>query len=376
MANNSSQFVPIPDRAPPASQLGAIAWIRTNLFGSVSSSLTTLLFLYLFFTYVPAFIDWALISANWTGSDRSVCDANKAGACWTFIGVRLEQILFGLYFGANPDQVWRPVTIFAVFFALLIPLMMDRTPHKKWLAIALLIPFPILFYVLIHGGYFGIPVADTTQWGGFLLTFTLAFVGILFALPLGILLALGRRSEMPVIRALCVTYIEFWRGTPLITILFMASVMLPLFFPAGVEFDKVVRAMIGITLFQSAYTAEAVRGGLSAIPKGQYEAAMALGLGYWKRTLFIILPQALKISIPSIVNTFIALFKDTSLVSIIGLLDLLNMAQTASRSLEWNGYDMEGYLFAGFIFWMFCYGMSRYSQNLERKLDTNRRNES
>ena len=373
MTDQNSQFALIPDRAPPSTAVGPVAWIRDNLFGSVSSSLTTLIFLYLFVIYVPLFVDWAIISANWTGSDRSVCDANRDGACWTFIGVRLEQILFGLYFGSNPDQVWRPVTVFVVFFALLIPLMMDRTPHKKWLGLTLLIPFPVFFYFLIHGGSFGIPVADTTQWGGFLLTFALAFVGILFALPLGILLALGRRSEMPVIRAICVTYIEFWRGTPLITILFMASVMLPLFFPAGVEFDKVVRAMIGITLFQSAYTAEAVRGGLSAIPKGQYEAAMALGLGYWRRTAFIILPQALKISIPSIVNTFIALFKDTSLVSIIGLLDLLNMAQTASRSLEWNGYDMEGYLFAGFIFWMFCYGMSRYSQNLERKLDTDRR---
>ena len=180
---------------------------------------------------------------------------------------------------------------------------------------------------------------------------------------------------MPIITALSVTYIEFWRGTPLITILFMASVMLPLFFPSGVEFDKVVRAMIGITLFQSAYTAEAVRGGLQAIDKGQSEASMALGMGYWQKNVFIILPQALKISIPSIVNTFIALFKDTFLVSIIGLLDLLNMSQTASRSLDWNGYDIEGYLFAGFVFWACCYGMSSYSQKLERKLDTEGRTE-
>jgi general L-amino acid transport system permease protein len=180
---------------------------------------------------------------------------------------------------------------------------------------------------------------------------------------------------MPIVKMMSVTYIEFWRGTPLITILFMASVMLPLFFPSGVDFDKVVRAMIGITLFQSAYTAEAVRGGLQAIDKGQNEASMALGMGYWRRTILIILPQALKISIPSIVNTFIALFKDTSLVSIIGLLDLLKMAQNSSRSLDWNGYDIEGYLFAGFVFWIFCFGMSSYSQKLERKLDTDRRAE-
>ena len=255
------------------------------------------------------------------------------------------------------------------------PLLFEKTPFKKWLLLILLTAYPVFFIFIVYGGAFGIPVSDTGQWGGFLLTFALAFVGIVLALPLGILLALGRRSEMPVIRALSVTYIEFWRGTPLITILFMASVMLPLFFPSGVDFDKVVRAMIGITLFQSAYTAEAVRGGLQAIDKGQTEASMALGLGYWRRTIFIILPQALKISIPSIVNTFIALFKDTSLVSIIGLLDLLKMSQSASRSLEWNGYDIEGYLFAGFVFWACCYGMSSYSQKLERKLDTEGRTE-
>ncbi len=367
-------FVPAPDRVPPSNDVGAFAWVRDNLFGSIGSAVATFLFFYLFFIYVPPFVEWALINANWTGTDRSVCEANTAGACWTFINVRFEQILFGLYFASNPDEIWRPTLIFIVFFALLIPLLFEKTPGKKWLVIGILGVFPVLFYFIVYGGYFGISQSNTTQWGGFLLTFALAFVGILLALPIGILLALGRRSEMPVIRSICVVYIEFWRGTPLITILFMASVMLPLFFPAGVEFDKVVRAMIGITMFQSAYTAEAVRGGLAAIPRGQAEAAMALGLGYWRRTVFITLPQALKISIPSIVNTFIALFKDTSLVSIIGLLDLLNMAQTASRSMEWKGYDIEAYLFAGFIYWAFCYGMSRYSQNLERKLDTNRRN--
>ena len=374
MTDDLKTSVPIADRAPPDDVLGPIVWMRQNLFGSISSSFATLIFLYLFFSYVPPFVEWAFINANWTGLDRSVCEANKSGACWTFINVRMEQILFGLYFASNPDQIWRPALIFVLFFALLVPLLFEKTPGKKWFTISLLGIFPVVFYFVVYGGYFGVQQSNTTQWGGFLLTFALAFVGSLLALPIGIVLALGRRSEMPVIRSICVVYIEFWRGTPLITILFMASVMLPLFFPAGVEFDKVVRAMIGITLFQSAYTAEAVRGGLSAIPKGQAEAAMALGLGYWKRTIFIVLPQALKISIPSIVNTFIALFKDTSLVSIIGLLDLLNMAQTAARSMEWKGYDIEGYLFAGFIYWAFCYGMSRYSQNLERKLDTDRRN--
>ena len=225
-------FVPAPDRAPPSNAVGAFAWVRDNLFGSIGSSVATLLFFYLFFSYVPPFVEWALINANWTGTDRSVCEANTAGACWTFINVRFEQILFGLYFASNPDEIWRPTLIFILFFALLIPLLFEKTPGKKWLVIGILGVFPVLFYFIVYGGYFGISQSNTTQWGGFLLTFALAFVGILLALPIGILLALGRRSEMPVIRSICVVYIEFWRGTPLITILFMASVMLPLFFPA------------------------------------------------------------------------------------------------------------------------------------------------
>ena len=375
MSENITNFIKIPDREPPINSIGWLAWIRHNLFGSTTNTLITVLFFYLFYLYIPPFIDWAILNANISGSDRSVCDANKAGACWTFIKVRLDQLLFGLYFATNPEEIWRPIFVFALFGMLVVPLVIDSTPHKKWLLMILLTIYPVIFIAVVYGGVFGIPVSDTGQWGGLLLTFALAFVGIVLALPLGILLALGRRSEMPIVRALSITYIEFWRGTPLITILFMASVMLPLFFPSGVEFDKVVRAMIGITLFQSAYTAEAVRGGLQAIDKGQNEASMALGMGYWRRTMLIVLPQALKISIPSIVNTFIALFKDTSLVSIIGLLDLLKMSQNASRSLDWNGYDIEGYLFAGFIFWIFCFGMSSYSQKLEQKLDTDRRSE-
>ena len=375
MADSTLKFKKLPDREPPANTIGWIAWIRDNLFSSATNTLTTLLFVYLFYLYIPPFIEWAIINANISGTDRSVCDANKSGACWTFIKVRLEQLLFGLYFASNPEQTWRPIVAFSAFGILIVPLVIDKTPYKKWLLIALLTIYPVLFICVVYGGVFGIPVSDTGRWGGLLLTFALSSVGIIVALPLGILLALGRRSEMPIIKMMSVTYIEFWRGTPLITILFMASVMLPLFFPSGVDFDKVVRAMIGITLFQSAYTAEAVRGGLQAIDKGQNEASMALGMGYWRRTILIILPQALKISIPSIVNTFIALFKDTSLVSIIGLLDLLKMAQNSSRSLDWNGYDIEGYLFAGFVFWIFCYGMSSYSQKLERKLDTDRRDE-
>ncbi len=356
-------------RPPPVRQIGAWEWAREHLFGTVTNTIITLLGLYLLYLIIPPIVQWAILDANISGSDRSVCEANPDGACWTFIKVRFTQLMFGLYFGANPEEVWRPTLAFIVFGALIAWLTLPPTPYKPQVALFTLIGFPLFTYAVVQGEWLGLPAANVEQWGGFLLTLTLASVGIVLALPIGILLALGRRSELPIIRALSVAYIEFWRGTPLITILFMASVMLPLFFPSDLDFNKVVRAMVGITLFQSAYTAEAIRGGLAAIPRGQYEAADALGLGYWRKMIFIILPQALRISIPGIVNTFIALFKDTSLVSIIGLLDILNMAQTASRSIEWKGYDFEAYVFAAAIFFICTYGMSRYSQYIERKLD-------
>jgi general L-amino acid transport system permease protein len=356
-------------RPPPVRKITAWNWAQERLFGTITNTLITLLSLYVLYLLIPPIVEWVLLNANISGRDRSICDANPEGACWTFIKVRFNQIMFGLYFGSNPDQIWRPTTAFIVFGALIAWLVTPITPYKPQVALSALIGFPLFTYALVQGEWLGLAEAPVTQWGGFLLTLTLASVGIVLALPIGILLALGRRSQLPVIRAVSVVFIEFWRGTPLITILFMASVMLPLFFPSDIDFNKVVRAMVGITLFQSAYTAEAIRGGLQAIPRGQYEAADALGLGYWKTMIFIILPQSLRISIPGIVNTFIALFKDTSLVSIIGLLDLLNMAQTASRSPEWKGYDFEAYVFVAFIFFLCTFGMSQYSQYIERKLD-------
>jgi len=230
--------------------------------------------------------------------------------------------------------------------------------------------YPVIAYVLLSGGFFGMEVVRSDSWGGLMLTLVIAAIGISGALPLGIMLALGRRSDMPAVRVLCVTFIEFWRGVPLITVLFMSSVMLPLFLPEGMNFDKLIRALIGIILFQSAYIAEVVRGGLQAIPKGQYEAAAAMGLGYWRMMGLVILPQALKLVIPGIVNTFIALFKDTSLVIIIGLFDLLNSIKQATTDPAWLGMATEGYVFAALVFWIFCFGMSRYSMSIERKLET------
>ncbi len=364
----------LPDRPPPASEVGLVHWVRAHLFSSIPNTLLTLVSLYVLFLLLPPLLNWGLFSATLEGTDRATCDANEGGACWTFIKVRFNQIIFGLYYGSHPEQIWRPVLAFFMLIGLVIPLFLERFNHKGLLAGFTLLAYPFIAFALIHGAWLGLPVAETNEWGGFLLTFVLSIVGIIAALPLGILLALGRRSDLPVVRSFCVFFIELWRGTPLITVLFMASVLLPLFFPAGVDFDKVLRALIGITLFQSAYTAEAIRGGLQAIPKGQFEAADALGLTYWEKMIFVILPQALKISIPGIVNTFIELFKDTSLVSIIGLLDLLNMSRTAVASNEWRGFDTEAFVFAAFIFWIFCYGMSRYSQSLEAKLDRGHKN--
>ncbi len=367
-------YDPKPSRAPPRLEGGIWDWLRERFFGTVTNTLITIICIYILYLLIPPIMQWAILDANLSGRDRAICDANPDGACWTFIKVRFNQLIFGLFYSANPDQLWRPTLVFTILGAMIAWLVAPSTPHKREVAIFALAGFPLLAYGLIEGSWFGLRSAPTNEWGGFMLNISLAYVGIVASLPLGILLALGRRSELPIIRSLSIAYIEFWRGAPLITVLFMSSVMLPLFFPSGVEFDKVARAMIAITLFEAAYAAEVVRGGLQAIPRGQYEAADALGLGYWKKMGLIILPQSLRISIPGIVNTFISLFKDTSLVAIIGLLDILRTAQNASRAFEWKGYDIEALMFAALIFWICTYGMSRYSQHIERKLDRSKRN--
>jgi general L-amino acid transport system permease protein len=352
--------------ASPATRgLGVIGWLRANLFSSWLNTGLTLLALYLLYATIPPFVEWALIDADWRGDDRAACTGD--GACWVFIRVRLYQFMYGFY---PQDEVWRVNTAIGLLVTLATPLFIRRVPHKGWWAAFVLLAYPVVAYYLFLGGAFGLELVETAQWGGLMLTLILAAVGIAAALPLGIILALGRRSEMPVVKALCIGFIELWRGVPLITVLFMSSVMLPLFLPEGVSIDKLLRALIGIALFQSAYMAEVVRAGLQAIPKGQYEAAQAMGLGYWRTMALVILPQALKLVIPGIVNTLIALFKDTSLVLIIGLFDLLAIIQSAFADPEWLGYSVEGYVFAALVFWVFCFGMSRYSQTLERRLGT------
>lgn len=323
---------------------------------------------YLIVTSVGPLLNWVLLDANFQGSDPSDCTG--AGACWLFISQRLNFFIYGFY----PEEFqWRVDIMFGLLALSFAPQFIERFPGRKWLGLFGLTGLPIVGYFLIPGGVFGLEEVQSSKWGGLMLTLILAYIGIIASLPIGTLLALGRRSEMPIIRGLCVVFIEVWRAVPLITVLFMASVMLPLFLPEGMNFEKLARALIGITLWQSAYMAEVIRGGLQAIPRGQYEAASALGLGYWKKMGLIILPQALKLVIPGIVNTFISLFKDTTLVLIIGLFDILGTVQSTVTDPAWQNVAVEGYVFVAFCFWVFCFGISRYSQNLERKLDTGHR---
>ncbi|WP_220815429.1 amino acid ABC transporter permease [Pseudomonas paralcaligenes] len=354
-----------PSLPPPRMSVGVLGWLRGNLFSGWFNTLLTLLAIYLVWKIVPPVLDWAIFSADWAGTTRADCTGE--GACWVFVKERFSQFMYGFY----PEELrWRvDLTVWLAVIGAA-PLFVPMMPRKSAYGLAFLVVYPLLAFWLLHGGFLGLSEVQTSQWGGLMLTLVIAAVGIAGALPLGIVLALGRRSKMPAIRVICVTFIEFWRGVPLITVLFMSSVMLPLFLPEGMSFDKLLRALIGVILFQSAYIAEVVRGGLQAIPKGQYEAAAAMGLGYWRMMGLVILPQALKLVIPGIVNTFIALFKDTSLVIIIGLFDLLNSIKRATNDPAWLGMATEGYVFAALVFWIFCFGMSRYSMHLERKLDT------
>lgn len=345
-----------------------VTWVRQNLFSSPLNAVLTLLVLALLYAAAPPLIEWAFIDADWSGDSRADCA--REGACWVFVNVRLAQFVYGFY----PEAArWRVDVAFAILIAAAAPLFVAGVRGKSWIGLFLLALYPVIAIVLFHGGVFGLAVVETTKWGGLMLTLIVAGVGIVASLPLGVVLALGRQSEMPAIRALCVAFIELWRGVPLITVLFMTAVMLPMFLPEGVSFDKLVRALIGVALFAAAYMAEVVRGGLQAIPRGQYEAAASLGLGYWRTMRTVILPQALRIVIPGIVNVFIALFKDTTLVLIIGLFDLLGIIKAALTDPDWLGFSVEGYVFAAAVFWIFCFSMSRYSAALERRLGVAKR---
>lgn len=358
-----------PDLPPPVTTVGVLGWLRANLFSTWGNTLLTLIGLWVLWQIVPPLLDWLIFDSTISGETKVDCAANS-GACWVFIKVQFWQFIYGFY---PVDQTWRVNLAFILLVVGAIPVFVERVPGKRWATLYLLFIYPVVAYVLFVGGMLGLPLVETARWGGLSLTLVISVIGIVASLPIGIVLALGRRSKMPVVRLLCVIFIEVWRGVPLISVLFMGSVMLPLFLPEGVNFDKLLRALIVVAMFSAAYMAEVVRGGLQAIPRGQFEAASALGLNYWKTMALIVLPQALKMVIPGIVNTFIGGFKDTTLVAIIGLFDLLGRVHAATTNPQWLGMATEGYVFAGACFWIFCFGMSRYSIRLEAKLGAGQR---
>jgi len=353
-------------RPAPDGEKGIVKWIINNLLSTPLDVAITFLGIAFIFWVVPPFVNWAILDATFIGQTKADCTGG--GACWVFISQKLSMFMYGFY---PHEEIYRVNIVFGLFFAFIaIFKLFGKSFIQK---ILILSAYPIISYFLIAGGYFGLEVIETSKWGGLMLTLVIASVGIVVSFPIGIVLAFGRQSQLPIIKNLSVGYIEFIRGVPLITLLFMGSVILPLFFPEGVDFDKLLRALIAITLFQAAYIAEVIRGGLQAIPKGQYEAADSLGLSYWQKMLLVILPQALKVSIPNLVGVSIALFKDTSLVLIIGLFDLLAMVHLTNSDANWLGHDTEGYVFITFIYWFFCYSLSRYSKVLEKKFNTDHR---
>lgn len=417
----------LPEREPPMSERGVVKWIRANLFSGPVNSVLTIAAIYIVFSILSHILPW-FMNSIWQGSSLSECreirdtvNNGEASACLAVINERWNQLIFGFY----PKHLyWRPVVAFILLFVALAPVLFDHLPKKLFLFTAV---YPLLMVWLIWGGSIwtpimvmagfgvaylafralsqvsalagiiaafvapviwwillsspvagafhsilpiGIETAESKELGGFMISVIIGISGIALSLPLGVVLALGRQSDMPLVKYMCVGFIEFIRGVPLITLLFTALLLLNYFLPKGTNFDVVIRVIIMVTLFSAAYMAETIRGGLAALPKGQYEAADSLGLDYWQAQRLIIMPQALKISIPSIVGIFIGLFKDTTLVIFIGISEMLGFVNLIRSNTAWNGIYWELFIFVGLVFWVCCFSMSRYSQWLERKLQT------
>ncbi len=352
-------------KKPPILYTGFLNWFRKNLFSSAFNSVLTVLILALLIAGIPPLLNWFFWDATFSANTANEC--TNSGACWAYVIEKFNLYIYGFY----PEELrWRPNLALLILFAIVVGLnLVSNVVYKRKLILLSFCIYPIVAFFLMYGGFW-LKEVTTDEWGGLLLTLIIASTGIIVSFPISIILALGRRSKMPIIRYLSIIYIEFIRGVPLISILFMASVLLPLFFEEGTNVDKLLRALIGITLFQAAYLAEVIRGGLQSIPKGQYEAADAMGFGYVQKMVFIILPQALKVSIPNIVGSSIGLFKDTTLVLIIGLFDMLAMVRLTSSDTNWLGMETEGYIFVTMIFWVILYNMSKYAGRLEKRFNT------
>jgi general L-amino acid transport system permease protein len=357
--STSSQYA---DIKPPATDVGVIGWMKHHLFNSPFNSIATILVIGFLCRIIPDFVQWAFIDSVWFTSGQECHEAK--GACWSIVTQNIRFNVFGYY---PYEHQWRPLAAMIILVGMLV-YSRDWNKWNKKLGYLWLVAL-FTMGLLMKGGMFGLVSVESTKWSGLPLTLLLSFFGILASYPLGVVLALGRQSEMPIIKSLCVVYIEMIRGVPLITMLFMSSVMFPLFLPEGVTIDKVLRAQVAIILFTAAYIAEVVRGGLQAMDKGQYEAAESLGLNYYQMMRLIILPQALKIVIPPTVGILISAFKDTSLVVIIALYDILNTTKSILTEPEWTGFSTEAYIFIAIIYYIFCFSMSQYSRRVEKELE-------
>jgi general L-amino acid transport system permease protein len=358
---------------PPIARQGSLILTRGRLLDRPTNIALTALSATIIVLLGWPTVRFLFIDAVWDGASRVDCLSEtlgrEVGACWPFIKAKLPQLMYGFY---PESERWRVDATYAIGIMLLVPLLIPRVPGKAPNAILFFAVFPVIGFFLLVGGVLGLPHVETRLWGGLLITLVISFAGIIFSLPLGVLLALGRRSQLPILRALCIAFIELWRGIPLITVLFFATYMLPFFLPENWRIDPLLRVLIGVVLFAGAYMAEVVRGGLQAIPRGQFEGAMALGLGYWRMTGLVVLPQALRLVIPGIVNSFISLFKDTSLVLIVAMFDLLGQLRAAFADPTWATPTtlFTGFAFAGLLYFAVSFGMSRYALFMERRLSS------
>ena len=360
----ATTFQSIPARPAPVNTEGPVAWVKANLLGDWKTTLSTVIVSGFLLWYVPQILNWAFFTASWIPNFEA-CRADGVGACWGVVAEKYRIIFFGRY---PYEEQWRPLIATILLTSLLVASCI-RVFWKPWLPLLWLVVLAA-FFALMYGKVMGLTQVDTDRWGGLPLTILLASLSLVMCFPLALVIALGRRSNLPAIRSFCTIYVELIRGVPLISVLFMASFMFPLFMPQGLQIDGLIRVLVGITLFAAAYMAEVIRGGLQAIPKGQVEAAATLGLSYWQTQRKIVLPQALAMVVPGIMNNFISTFKDTSLVTIVSLYELTGaMKMGVNSDANWRPYIMEGYLFIALIYFIFCFSMSRYSHWVEKQVN-------